>query len=125
MNDTVRTPMASARWVRSATPGPMPDGPPAQSNRMMWRSSCIPRFYTTTNIPLYSGRCRWQFSAASPAGNGSDDELEVGGRLRRELLVRRDLSVHVVEPHSQGDRRPLQPLQLERLMAAVTKAAAP
>ena len=38
MNDSVRTPMASARCARSATPGPMPAGPPAQSKRETWKS---------------------------------------------------------------------------------------
>src|SRR5207245_5518407 len=66
MNDTVRTPMASARWVRSATPGQMPEGPPAQSNRMMWRSSCTPLFYPTRIPTLYSGLCRWQRSTTAP-----------------------------------------------------------
>src|SRR5438067_12977055 len=111
MNDTVRTPMASARCVRSATPGPMPDGPPAQSNRMMWRSGCIPPFYTPTHIPFTAGGVGGSFSAASPTGIGGDDELDIGGRLLRELLVRRDLSVRVVEPRSQGDPGRLLPLR--------------
>src|SRR5436189_1628811 len=104
MNDTVRTPMASARWVRSATPGPMPDGPPAQSNRMMWRSSCIPSFYTPTHIPFTAGGVGGSFRLLHGLGNGATNELDVGGRLLRELLVRRDLPVHVVEPRSQGDQ---------------------
>lgn len=41
MNDSVRPPMASARWARWQTPGPLRAGPPAQSNRKMWTSSCM------------------------------------------------------------------------------------
>src|SRR6476661_3113691 len=71
MNDTVLTPMASARWVRSATPGPMPDGPPAQSNRMMWRSSCIPLFYTPAHIPFTAACARWQRSTTHRLGGAT------------------------------------------------------
>src|SRR5437764_314716 len=38
MNDSVRMPMASARWARSPTPEPIPAEPPAQSKRHTCRS---------------------------------------------------------------------------------------
>src|SRR6478735_1580181 len=62
MNDIVETPSASARRARSATPGPIPLGPPAQSNREQCRSSFIPAFYPTArsshrpaSVPLRRG----------------------------------------------------------------------
>src|SRR5437868_10418614 len=51
MNDIVRTPMASARWASSPTPGPIPEGPPAQSKRETWRSSCMCPSYPVEKVP--------------------------------------------------------------------------
>lgn len=53
--------MASARVARSATPGPILAGVPAQSKRQQCRSTCIPSFYTFasrfgyTSEPVPSG----------------------------------------------------------------------
>ena len=61
-------------------PGPMPDGPPAQSNRMMWKSSCIPPFYPreATIITLHVAPMRCDVRRSRTGHIARYDEVSEG-----------------------------------------------
>src|SRR5579872_1100736 len=100
MNDWVRTPMASARLARPATPGPMPAGPPAQSKRCTCRSSSMPPVLPASGSGLRSphqpaGKRTGGLAVAIRLGPG-DEGVEIASRpLHQALSARRQVEGHV------------------------------
>ena len=59
---------------------------------------------TISRTPLQRAVSVAAFDHCTDLGMGATMSWTLEGRLLRELLVRRDLPVHVVEPRSQGDQ---------------------
>src|SRR4051812_13074915 len=85
MNDRVRTPSPSARRARSVTPGPMPDGDPAQSKR----DTCRSRFMAPVLSPERGHRFRHR-EAVLVDRLADDDALERERCERAEVVERAD-----------------------------------
>src|SRR3954452_21499572 len=87
MKDKVRTPRASARWARSATPDPMPSGPPAQSKRWQWKSRFMAPSYPLAYPLAPASTGVFTLRAVSARGNAeSEEDVRLGlGRLARAV----------------------------------------